>query len=92
MFSQEKETREVLIYYSEIGGEDIKYYVKKAIMNLLHANSDVHSRMLIAEFAGDGVRYISKNPITLYKHDFFLTEADMIGFYRKLHTKEGNQQ
>ena len=30
--------------YPTIGGEDIKYQVKKAIRNLLHENIDVHSR------------------------------------------------
>ena len=29
-------------------------------MNLLHANIDIHSRRLIDEFPGDGVKYISK--------------------------------
>ena len=43
-----------------IGVEDRTYYVKKSIMNILHANTDVHSRRLIAEFAVDGVKYIYK--------------------------------
>ena len=47
IFSQYKETCEVLLYYPTIGGEDIKYYLKKAISNILHANIDVHSRRLI---------------------------------------------
>ena len=29
---------------------------KQAIRNLLHANSDVHSRRLIAEFPEDGIK------------------------------------
>ena len=58
--SQYKETCEVLLDYPKIGGEDIKYYVKKSIRNLLHANIDVHSRRLISEFPGDGVKCISK--------------------------------
>ena len=59
-YSQYKETCEVLLDYPTIGGEDIKYYVKKEISNLLHANIDVHSRRLIAEFSGDGVKFILK--------------------------------
>ena len=38
----------------------MKYYVKKKIRNIIHANIDVHSRGLIAEFPGDGVKCISK--------------------------------
>ena len=29
-------------------------------MNIIHANIDVHGRSLIAEFPGDGVKFISK--------------------------------
>ena len=47
IFLKYKETCEVLLYYPTIGGEDIKYYLKKAISNILHANIDVHSRRLI---------------------------------------------
>ena len=60
VFSQYKENCEVLINYPNKGGEDIKDYVKKEIRNLLHANIDVHRRMFIAEFPGDGVKFISK--------------------------------
>ena len=55
MFSHYKETCEVLLDHPKIGGEDIKYFVKKAIRNLLHANIDLHSRRLIAEFLVYGV-------------------------------------
>ena len=48
IFSQYKETCEVLLDYLTIEVEDIKYYVKKAIRNFLHANIDVHSKRLIA--------------------------------------------
>ena len=58
IFSQYKETCELLLYYPKIGGEDIKDYVKKEIRNLLHANIDVHSRRLISEFPVDGVKCI----------------------------------
>ena len=51
IFSQYTETCEVLLDYPKIGGGDIvEDYAKKAIRNLLHANIDVHSRILIAEF------------------------------------------
>ena len=60
IFSKYKETYEVLLDYITIGGEYIKYYVKKAIINILHANIDVHSRRLISEFPGYGVKCISK--------------------------------
>ena len=56
IFPQYKETCEVLIDYSTIGGEDIKYHVSKSIKNILHANIYVHSRSLIAELPGDGVK------------------------------------
>ena len=47
-FSQYKETCEVLLDCPKIGGENIKYFVKKAIRNILHENIDVHSIILIA--------------------------------------------
>ena len=49
-----------ILYYPKIGGENIKYVVKKAIRNLLHAKIDVHNRRLISEFPGDGVKCITK--------------------------------
>ena len=48
--SKGKETCEVLLYYPNIGGENIKDIAKKSINNILHANIDVHSRILISEF------------------------------------------
>ena len=59
IFSQYKETCEVLLDYPKIRGEDIKYFVKMEIRNILHENIDVHSRRLIAELLGDGVKCIS---------------------------------
>ena len=48
IFSQYRETCEVLLDYPKIGGDDvIEDYAKNAIRNLLHANIDVHSRRLI---------------------------------------------
>ena len=61
IFSQYRETCEVLLDYPKIGGDDvIEDYAKKAIRNPLHANIDVHSRILIAEFPKDGIKCIEK--------------------------------
>ena len=60
IFSQYTETCEVLIDDLKIGWENIKYFVRKSIRNLLHANIDVHSRRLIAEFPADGIKCIEK--------------------------------
>ena len=58
IFSQYRETCEVLLDYSKIGGENVKDYARQAIINLLHANSDVHSRRLIDEFPKYGIKCI----------------------------------
>ena len=59
IFSQYKETCEVLLDYAKIGEDDIIVdYEKKSIRNLLHANIDVHSRRLIAELPKDGIKCI----------------------------------
>ena len=60
IFPQFTETCEVLLDHLKIGGENIKYFIKKAIRNILHENIDVHSRILIAEFPGDGIKCIGK--------------------------------
>ena len=61
ILSKYRETCEVLLDYPKIGGGDvIEEYAKKAIRNLLHANTDVHSRRLISEFPKDGVKCIEK--------------------------------
>ena len=61
IFSQYKETCEVLLDYPKIGGYDIiEYYAKEAFRNLLHANIDVHSRRLISELPKDGIKCIEK--------------------------------
>ena len=57
IFSQYKETCEVLLDYPKIGGENSKEFIKIAIRNLLRANIDVHSRRLIAELPGDGIKF-----------------------------------
>ena len=61
IFSQYRETCEVLLDYPKIGGEDfIEDYSKKSIKNLLHANIDVNIRRLIAEFPKYGIKCIEK--------------------------------
>ena len=61
IFSQYTETCEVILDYPKIGGDYIiEYYEKKAIKNLLHANIDVHSRRLIAEFPKYGIKLIEE--------------------------------
>ena len=60
MFSQYKETCELLLDYPNLGGKDIKYFTKKAIRKLLPANIYVHIRRLIAEFPGDRIKCIEK--------------------------------
>ena len=80
VFSQYKETCEVLIYYPKIVGWGIKD-VFKYIRNLLHTNIDVHSRRLIDEFLGYGVKYISK----LQSRCANMTLADKSMYDRLLH-------
>ena len=60
IFSQYKETCEVHIDYPKIGGENIKYFSRNPIRNILHTNIDVHIRRLISEFLGDGIKCIEK--------------------------------
>ena len=60
IISQYTENCEALLNYPRIGGEDIKYFSKVAIMNILHANIDVQNRILIAEFPADGIKCIQK--------------------------------
>ena len=61
IFSRYKEACQVLLDDPKIGGDDaIEDYAKKAIRNLLHANIDVHSIILIDEFPKYGVKCIEK--------------------------------
>ena len=60
IFSQYRETCEVIIDYPNIGGGNIEDDAKKSIWNILHANIDVHSRRLIAEFQKDVIKCIEK--------------------------------
>ena len=92
IFSQYTETCEVLLHHPKIGGDDvIEDYAKKAIINLLHANIHVHSKILIAEFPKDGIKCIEK----LQSHCANMTFADKSRYNRtfnKSHIKEGNLQ
>ena len=59
IFSQYRETCEILLDYTKIGGGDvIEYYTKRSIRKKFRANIDVHSRRLIAEFPKDGIKCI----------------------------------
>ena len=72
VFSQYRETYEVLRDYPKMEGENIKNYAKMAIRNLSHANSCVHSRRSIAEFPEDGIKCMEK----LQSHCANMTFAD----------------
>ena len=73
IFSQYRETCEVLLEYPKIGEDDVILdYSKKAIINILHANIDVHSRRLIAKFPKYGIKCIEK----LQSHCANMTFAD----------------
>ena len=79
VFSQYTETCEVLLDYPKIGGDDIiEKFAEKDIRNLLHANIDVHSRRLIAEFPRDGIKCIDK----LQSHCANITFSDKSRYYR----------
>ena len=79
IFSQYRETFEVLLDYPKIGGDDvIEDYAKKAIRNLLHSNIDLHSRRLIAEFPKYGIKCIEK----LQSHCANMTFSDKIRYDR----------
>ena len=68
-----------------------KNYVRKAISNLPHANIDVHSRRLIAELPGDGVKCISNIQYHCAKMTF-AEKSVITGFFSRSHIKESNQQ
>ena len=55
---------------SKIGGDDIVSFSKKAIRNLLRANIDAHSRILIAEFPAYGIKCIEKLQLHCAKMTF----------------------
>ena len=73
IFSQCRETCQVLLDDPKIGGDDvIEDYGKKDIINILHANIYVNSRILIAESPKDGIKCIEK----LQSHCENITFAD----------------
>ena len=72
VFSQYRETYEVLRDYPKMEDKNLKDYAKQAIRNLLHSNSCVHSRRLIAEFPEDGIKCLEK----LQSHFANMTFAD----------------
>ena len=55
-----------------MGQGNVKDYAKQAVRNLLHANSDVHSRRLIPEFPKEGIKCLEK----LQSHCANMTFAD----------------
>ena len=92
IFSQYTETCEVLLDYPKIGGKDIiEDYAKKAIKYLLHANIDVHSIRLIAEFPKDGIKCI-ENYNHIVQTWLLLIKVDMTGTLNKSHMDKGNLQ
>ena len=56
-------------------------FVEKAIRNILHANIDVHSRRLIAEFPLDGIKCIEK----LQSYCANMTFSDISRYDRVFH-------
>ena len=67
--------------YPKMEGGNVKDYAKIAIRNLLHANSCVHSKILIAEFPDDGIKCIEK----LQSHCANMTFADKSRYDRIFH-------
>ena len=55
--------------------DNIKEFSKKAIRDILHANIDVHSRILIYEFPRDKIIHIEKVP----SHSSNMTFAEKLG-------------
>ena len=81
IFSQYRETYQVILDYPKIGRDDvIEYYAKKSIRNILYANIDIHSRRLIAEFPKYGVKYLDK----VQSHCANMTFADKSRYDRTL--------
>ena len=81
IFSQYRETCEVIIDYPKIGGYDvIEDYAEKDIINLLHANIDIHRRRLIDKFPKYGIKFIEK----LQSHCANMTVADKSRYDRTL--------
>ena len=80
IFSQYKETCEVLLDYPKIGGENKKEIEKRLFVNF-HANIDVLIIRLIADFPAYGIKCIEK----LQSHCAKITFADNIRYDRIFH-------
>ena len=91
IFSQYRETCEILLDYPKRGGGNVKDYEKQAIIKLLHANSDDHSRRLIAEFPKYGIKCLEKLQSHCANMNFSV-KVGMIELSSRLHIKEGNQR
>ena len=65
-------------YYPKIGEENIKYFVKNSIRNILHADIDIHIIRLYLWFLGDVLKCIAK----LQSHCANMTFADKISYDR----------
>ena len=88
IFSQYRETYEVLRDYPKMEGGNIKDYAKMSIRNLLHANGCVKRRRLIAEFPEDGIKCMEK----LESHFANITFADKSRYdktFQQVTYKEG---
>ena len=75
IFSQYKETCEVLLDLPKTVRDNIKEFAKKSIRNLLHANIDVNSRRSIYEFPGYRIKCIEK----FQSHYVNMTFAEKLG-------------
>ena len=91
IYSRYTETCEVILDYPKMGGEGIKDISKKSIRDILQANIDVHSRILIAEFPEDGIKCIGKLQWNCANMAFD-ENVDMTGPFEKSHIKEENMQ
>ena len=61
IFSQYRETCQVLLDYPKMGGDDvIEDYLKRGMRNILHANIDVHSRRFIDDLPKYGIKCLEK--------------------------------
>ena len=67
----------------------MKDFFKKALRDLLHSNINVHSRRLISEFPGYGVKCISKTQ----SHRANVTFSDKSRYARLIHkvTQKGGE-
>ena len=86
IFPKYIETCELLLDYPKIGGGNIEDFAKNTIRNILRENIYLHSRRLIAEFPGYGIKCI-ENLQSHFANVTFLTKLDMTRFFSKSHIK-----